>query len=228
MNERRFQAALVDMDGVLYNSMKYHTLAWQRMIQELGFGCTRDEFYLYEGMTGHATIDMLFRKHLGREATKQEADMLYHRKSEYFKEYGEIETIDGTNLILNAMREIGLKHVLVTGSAQGSLLKRIDIDYPNIFAPGMRITALDVIHGKPHPEPYLSGARKAGVDPARAIVIENAPLGVQAGKAAGCFTVAVTTGPVPEQTMYQAGADRVFASMHEFAKALPEILGMEI
>ena len=40
------------MDGVLYDSMPYHTLAWQQMMREIGVPTDRDEFYLYEGMTG--------------------------------------------------------------------------------------------------------------------------------------------------------------------------------
>ena len=53
------KAALIDMDGVLYDSMKYHTLAWYKLAEELGVPTPRDEFYLYEGMTGAATLDRL-------------------------------------------------------------------------------------------------------------------------------------------------------------------------
>lgn len=56
------------------------------------------------------------------------------------------------------------------------------------------------------------------------MVIENAPLGVKAGKAAGCFTVAVTTGPIPEQEMTKSGADIVYGSMSRFADALPQLI----
>ena len=56
------KAALIDMDGVLYDSMRNHTTAWYRMATEMGIGCCRDEFYLYEGMTGAATIDILFNR----------------------------------------------------------------------------------------------------------------------------------------------------------------------
>ena len=58
------------------------------------------------------------------------------------------------------------------------------------------------------------------------MVIENAPLGVQAGHAAGCFTVGVTTGPLTEKELYKAGADIVFKDMNEFLAALPELLSV--
>ncbi|MDE6866981.1 MAG: beta-phosphoglucomutase, partial [Muribaculaceae bacterium] len=66
------KAALIDMDGVLYDSMKLHTLAWYRMMTELGIPCERDEFYLYEGMTGKATINRLFQRAYGRDASQEE------------------------------------------------------------------------------------------------------------------------------------------------------------
>ena len=51
------KAALIDMDGVLYDSMKYHTLAWHKVMRREGIDCTRDEFYLYEGMTASGYRD---------------------------------------------------------------------------------------------------------------------------------------------------------------------------
>ena len=60
------KAALIDMDGTLLDSMKWHTLAWHRLATELGIESTRDEFYLYEGMTGASTINKLFQRAFGR------------------------------------------------------------------------------------------------------------------------------------------------------------------
>jgi mannitol-1-/sugar-/sorbitol-6-phosphatase len=55
------------------------------------------------------------------------------------------------------------------------------------------VTADDVVHGKPHPEPFLEAARRLGVDPRRCLVVEDAPRGLEAARAAGCFTLAVLT-----------------------------------
>jgi len=127
--------------------------------------------------------------------------------------------------MLSALRDAGLRRILVTGSGQGSLLDEINRDYPGIFLEGDRITAYDVSHGKPHPEPYLKGLERASMKPWEAIVVENAPLGVQAGHDAGCFTIAVATGPIPQEELYKAGADLVFSSMAEWADMVPTVLG---
>lgn len=80
------------------------------------------------------------------------------------------------------------------------------------------VTAFDVKYGKPNPEPYLMGLQKAGVEANEAIVVENAPLGVRAGVAAGIFTVAVNTGPLPDKVLLDEGANYLFHSMPDFNK----------
>lgn len=216
--------ALIDMDGVLYDSMKYHTLAWKRLADDLGLPASREEFYLYEGMTGAATLRLLLER-AGREPMSDEKIAeLYSRKTRYFRETGHREPMSGAVLMLESLRDADWKRVLVTGSSQHSLLDEIESDYPGAFLPGMRVTALDVSHGKPDPEPYLKGMALAEANPDECIVIENAPLGVIAGKAAGCFTVAVTTGPVPAEEFRKAGADVIFPSMPAFAAALDHVL----
>lgn len=217
-------AALIDMDGVLYDSMPGHTLAWKRMMDDLGVECTREEFYLYEGMTGVATINHLFRRAFNEECDDERSKELYAIKSRYFKDMGPARLMPGADRMLRALSRAGLSRVLVTGSGQASLLESLDRDYPGMFGKNMRVTAHDVTKGKPHPEPYLRGAAKAGYSPQNCIVIENAPLGVRAGKAAGCFTIAVTTGPIPREAFEKEGADMIFASMEEFADYLEQKL----
>ncbi len=218
------RAALIDMDGVLYDSMPGHTLAWKGMMDSLGVGCTREEFYLYEGMTGKATIDLLMRREFGHGVSDERATQLYADKSRRFREWGPAPQMPGAARMLAALEKGGLTRVLVTGSGQNSLLTALDRDYPGAFPADCRVTAYDVTHGKPDPEPYLKGAQKAGVTPAEAIVIENAPLGVRAGKAAGAFTIAVTTGPIPREAFEKEGADLIFSSMEEFADYLEALL----
>ena len=85
-----------------------------------------------------------------------------------------------------------------------------------MFHRELMVTAFDVKYGKPHPEPYLMALQKGGVKPNEAIVVENAPMGVQAGVAAGIFTVAVNTGPIDGQVLLDAGANVLFPSMQAF------------
>lgn len=218
------RAALIDMDGTLIDSMGHHTAAWHRMATELGVECTQDEFYLYEGMTGAETINRLIRRAFHRDATDDEKFRLYERKSEYFNELPKVEIVPGADRMVATLQHYGITRVLVTGSGQRSNLERLERDFPGAFSAGLRITSADVAHCKPHPEPYLKGMALAHVEPWQSIAIENAPLGVRSAVDAGAFTLAVTTGPIPEEEMHRAGADAVFKSMYDLAEFLPALL----
>lgn len=215
------KAALIDMDGVLYDSMKYHTLAWKQMMEENGIQCTREEFYLYEGMTGAATIDLVWQREFGHPCPEEKRKALYDYKTRIFKEIGGNEPMPGAAEMLHTLCRRGIRCVLVTGSGQASLINNVRRDYPGVFGPGMMVTAHDVCKGKPDPEPYLKGLAKAGVAADEAIVIENAPLGARAGVAAGIRTMAVCTGPIPADRFREEGVWGVFPSMNEFADMLP-------
>ena len=203
------KAALIDMDGVLYDSMPRHCLAWRETMLEEGLDIPAEEFFLYEGMTGPATINLLMQREKGRTLSLEECKAIYARKAARFRAQGEPEPMPGASDKIKKLQEAGIITVLVTGSAQNSLLNRLERDYPGAFPPQRRITALDVTNGKPHPEPYLRGLEKAGVSAEEAVVIENAPLGVRAGKAAGIFTIAWMTGPVPREAFESEGADLI-------------------
>lgn len=220
----RFRGALIDMDGVLYDSMPRHARAWKVMTDICGLNCDPDEFYLYEGMTGPATIQLIYRRERHYDIEHEDAEILYAIKSRHFAAMGSAPTMPGADRMLRAFEQAGIPRVLVTGSGQKSLLDKLDRDYPGAFADNHRVTALDVTHGKPDPEPYLRGAAKLGFDPQDCIVVENAPLGVRAGKAAGCFTVAVMTGPIPRERFVEEHADMIFDTMPQFAAWLEQKL----
>lgn len=203
------KAALIDMDGVLYDSMPLHTLSWRETMLEEGLDIPAEEFFLYEGMTGAATINLLMQREKGVTLTMDQCREIYSRKAMRFREKGEPSPMPGAAEKLALFRREGLITILVTGSAQNTLLDRLEADYPGFFPPERRVTAFDVTNGKPHPEPYLRGLEKAGVKAEEAIVLENAPLGVRAGKAAGIFTVAWTTGPIPRSAFESEGADLI-------------------
>jgi sugar-phosphatase len=77
--------------------------------------------------------------------------------------------------------------------------------------PKKLITANDITHGKPHPEPYLRGASVLGFSPAECVVLEDVPAGVRAGKAAGANVIALKT-TVQESALQEAGATWVLNS----------------
>lgn len=208
------KAVLFDMDGVLYDSMKYHAKSWHDTMSEEGLASTPEEFYLHEGRVGHNTIDLIMQRELGRKGSEDELKRIYARKSELFGKYNQGDIIPYAYDMLKAVKAKGLDCILVTGSGQPTLLDKLGDNFPDIFQKDKMVTAFDVKHGKPHPEPYLMGLEKGGhLQPNQAIVVENAPMGVASAVAAGIFTVAINTGPLDEKVLWDAGADIVLPSM---------------
>lgn len=210
------KAVLFDMDGVLFDSMRNHARAWHEAMQQYGMHLSYEEAYLHEGRTGAGTINIVSKRQRGCEATDEEIKEIYHTKSEIFNSLPKAETMPGAYDLLQKVKTDGLTPIIVTGSGQTSLLDRLNRNFPGIFHAELMVTAFDVKYGKPNPEPYLMGLRKAGVQANEAIVVENAPLGVQAGVAAGIFTVAVNTGPLPDEELTGQGANLLFHSMKEW------------
>lgn len=209
----RLKAVLFDMDGVLFNSMPYHADAWHTVMERHGLHLSREEAYLHEGRTGAGTINIVYQRQYGREASPEMIEAIYAEKSREFNRHPEPERMPGAWELLQKVQAAGLMPVLVTGSGQHSLLDRLAHNFPGVFQRERMVTAFDVKYGKPNPEPYLMGLEKAGVKANEAIVVENAPIGVQAGVAAGIFTVAVNTGPLDGQVLLDAGANLLFPSM---------------
>lgn len=215
MNKKNItlKSVLFDMDGVLYNSMPYHSEAWHKTMASVGLNLSREEAYMHEGRTGASTINILFNRELGRDATSKEIEDLYYKKSIEFNTYPSPEPMPGAWELLQKIRNSGITPTIVTGSGQHSLLDRLEHHFPGMFCQELMVTAFDVKYGKPNPEPYLMALKKGNLKPNEAIVIENAPLGVESAHNAGIFTIAVNTGPLDDQVLLNAGADLLLPSM---------------
>ena len=211
------KAVLFDMDGVLYDSMRFHARFWQEVADLHHLKATPEDFYLFEGRTGNSTINELFLRTYGREATDEEKQTIYQEKAALFNRYNDGAPMRGAADVLAAVEAKGWQRLVVTGSGQHTLIDKLNHTYPGHFQREKMVTAYDVKYGKPHPEPYLMGLQKAGVAANEAIVIENAPMGVEAGVAAGIFTIAVNTGPLPDQVLVDRGANLLFPDMATLA-----------
>ena len=209
------KAVLFDMDGVLYDSMPYHARSWHTSMAAFGLDMKPEEAYMYEGMRGVETIKLIARRQWNKELTDDEAAAMYKRKTEEFYACPKAKKMEGVEELMRMIKDGGKEIVVVTGSGQGSLLKRLEEDFAGLIDSRLVVTAADVSRGKPDPEPYIKGLAKAGIKPCEGIVVENAPLGVRAAVAAGIFTVAVNTGPLPDKALADEGADLIFPDMKE-------------
>lgn len=213
------KAVLFDMDGVLYDSMPNHAIAWQRSMAVFGIKMTLDDAYASEGARGVDTIRMMVKKQQGRDINEAEAQRMYDEKTRQFHAMPETHIMPGILDLMTKIKADGLTIGVVTGSGQRPLINRLLKDFGDYLDEQHIVTAYDVKRGKPAPDPYLMGLQKAGnLNPWEAIVVENAPLGIQAGVAAQIFTIAVNTGPLPDDVLLQSGADMLFHDMPALAR----------
>lgn len=224
INLEKLKAVLFDMDGVLFDSMPYHAVAWHETMKKYGFDLSKEEAYMHEGRTGGGTINIVSMRERGHEATTEEITAIYAEKSRRFNEFPPAGPIPGAWEVVKQVKDAGLLPMVVTGSGQLSLLDRLNTHFPDAFRRELMVTAFDVKKGKPDPEPYLMALQKGGLESHEAIVVENAPLGVRAAVAAGIFTVAVNTGPLPDSALLDEGANLLFHSMTDFSRGINKII----
>ena len=219
------KVALFDMDGVLYDSMGNHAVAWVQSMKKFGINMTADDAYATEGARGVDTIRYMVRQQQGREISEAEAQTMYDEKSRIFHSMPEAPIMPGIIELMEQIQQAGISIGIVTGSGQRPLIARILKDFGKYVTPDHITTAYDVKRGKPNPDPYLVGLKKAGdIAPTEAIVIENAPLGVRAGRAANIYTIAVNTGPLPDQVLLNAGANILFPSVKALSDSFQSFL----
>lgn len=219
------KVVLFDMDGVLYNSMPNHAKAWQRAMAEFGINFTAEDAYATEGARGVDTVRKYAKVQLGKELTEDEAEEMYQLKARYFHEMPTTDIFDGVKDLMQKIQDGGLKIGIVTGSGQRQLINRLLSDFKDFINETQVTTAFDVKRGKPNPDPYLIGLQKAGnFAPHEGIVVENAPLGVHAGVAAGCFTVAINSGPLPDTALLSEGANILFDAISDFSNSWEQLM----
>ncbi len=224
LKKRDIKAVLFDMDGILFDSMPAHAEAWEQTMHHFGItNFTLYDAYLNEGRTGNSTINEFFLDEKGCVPDEAECFEIYKFKSDCFNRMPKAERVEGVFEVLQFLKNQGKTIAVVTGSAQESLIDRLNLSFPQIFRKELMVTAFDVKHGKPDPEPYLMGLEKAGVKPEEALVIENAPLGVESAVAAGITTIGVNTGILTEQDLKDAGSDIVLNDMAELLSILQEV-----
>jgi len=210
---RRFKAVIFDMDGVITDTMKYHFMAWKRVFASYGLAIGRYEIYKREGQDGLSSIREILSDYGFRLQPRIEEKILAQKEA-LFKRLVRVSLVKGARPFIRGLKKHGLKLGLVTGTSRAETLKILPKDLLSIF--DASVTGDEVRRGKPDPEPFLKAMKLLRVKKNQAIVIENAPFGIRAAKAAGLYCVALKTS-LPES--YLKEADAAFASYSALIKA---------
>ncbi|WP_405672657.1 HAD family hydrolase [Streptomyces sp. NBC_01530] len=177
------QALLFDNDGTLVSSLDSVDRCWTRWAAE--YGVTAEEFGRVE-LHGRPAAEIAAEL-LPADVVPEAVARIELLEVEDVPAGG-VHLLPGTRGLLDALP--AERWAVVTSATRRLAEARLD-------AVGIRpktlVAADDITRGKPDPEPYLLAARVLGVDPAHCVVFEDAPAGLQAGRAAGMTTVALAT-----------------------------------
>ncbi|WP_405610682.1 HAD family hydrolase [Streptomyces sp. NBC_00076] len=179
----RAQALLFDNDGTLVSSLASVDRCWTRWAME--YGITAEDFARVE-LHGRPAAEIAAEL-LPAEVVPQAVARIEELEVEDVPNDG-VRLLPGTRDFLDALPAD--RWAVVTSATRRLAEARLDAVG---ILPKTLVAADDITRGKPDPEPYLLAARQLGVDPARCVVFEDAPAGLQAGRAAGMTTVALAT-----------------------------------
>ena len=182
-------AVLFDMDGLLVDTEPVWTIAEVELAHQLGGEFSPELKAAIVGTRLEVAVPTILRWYDGptdQGTVDRTCDWLLNRMVELFAERPVVQP--GVEDLLAALDEAGLPTALVSSSY------RVLVDA--ILAHGigpfdLTLAGDEVVHGKPHPEPYLLAASRLGVDPTRCVVLEDSPAGVASAEAAGCAVIGV-------------------------------------
>ena len=188
------RAVLFDLDGVLIDSTPAVARVWARWAESHGF----DPQEVVRTAHGRPSISTI-REYL------PDSD---HERENAKVERAELEDLEGVVAFPGARELLSAlpteRWTIVTSCTRR--LAQVRLRAAGLPAPQNLLTCSDVQNGKPHPEPYLKAAASLGFSGADCVVVEDAPAGIRAGKAAGARVIAVRT-TAGQKALQSSGAD---------------------
>jgi sugar-phosphatase len=194
-----FAAVISDFDGVLADSSASIRRAWARWGERHGI----DGAAIQAANHGRPSREVV-AEHVPPELVAAESAWVLE---------AEVGDTGGVVAYPGAAEVLALPVVAIATSCEGPLA-RVRLAAAGLEPPAVLVTSDEVARGKPAPDPYLLAAERLGVDPATCLVLEDAPSGIAAGRAAGMTVWAVTTTHAPEE----------LGAAHRIAGGLPELL----
>jgi beta-phosphoglucomutase len=188
MNLKNIHAILFDFDGVLMQSIEDHHRSWNEVFRSYDTEIGWEEFSVLEGQSLYTIARQLCQRH---GIDESESEKIGRTKNEIYLRSAKLKLYDGVFPLLDTVKEKKLKMALVTGAHRDRFERSVNERFLSYF--DAVVTADDVTHTKPDPEPFRMASSKLGMKNHECIVVENAPLGITSAKQAGMYCVALTT-----------------------------------
>jgi beta-phosphoglucomutase len=200
---RFLKAILMDMDGVVTDSMPWHFECWKEVFKRRGVNLEKADVYRREGEKGIVSVMNIFAEK-GLEIQIEDGLRMLQEKEDLFRSIAKVGTFKDIEVFADKISKAGTLMALVTGTSRSEMKRLLTNEMQSVF---YSIVTGDMLErGKPDPAPYLKALAMLGVSAEDSIAVENAPLGILSAKGAGIFTIAVQTSLGPE---YLCDADLI-------------------
>jgi HAD superfamily hydrolase (TIGR01509 family) len=209
-----FKAVIFDMDGVITNTMPYHFDAWLETFAKVGIKINCYDIYKREGQDGLTSVKEIAKEHKMKFSLR-EAKQILGQKEELFKRLVKIKFVKGSRPFVGCLKKRKFLLGLVTGTSRHEMHRIMPEKLLDMF--NAIVTANEVKKGKPHPEPFTKALGMLKAAPEEAVVLENAPFGIESAKRANLFCIALQTS-LPKK--YLSRADTVFKSYAQLRKVI--------
>ncbi len=198
------EGVIFDMDGVLIDSHPVHRQAWKKFLTTLGKRVPDEDLeYILEGRRR----DEILRHFLGDLPSDALAEY-GHRKDLFFEEnFSHVKLLPGVADFLKNLERAGVRMAVATSASSSRTWRTLERHALHERFVAV-ITGDDVEAGKPDPAIYELAAQRMKISPPNLLVLEDAPCGVQAAKAAGIRCIGVTRNGRAE-ALLSAGASRI-------------------
>ena len=204
-----YGAVLFDMDGVVVASEPLHEEAQRMVFARYALDVPESEFARFKGWT-ERRVYAYIAEHFGVGDTTVEA-LVEAKHAAYESISHKLTLVPGAGELITELSGAGTVLGLVTSAVRADQVRACDkFGLTDHF--GTIISAEDVTHAKPHPEPYLTAANRLGVDPKTCLVIEDSLYGITAAIRAGCSIIGLA-GTFSPSVLEESGADAVADSM---------------
>lgn len=184
---RKFKAICFDFDGVLGRTMEDNYLAWVHAFSKHYLDIHKEDYFLIEGFNARKVAEH-FAGSMARDGV---IESLVGLKEEFYRRNCNFSFYEGVEHLVAMLRKKGYGLGVVSGASFARLSATAGAQFLSNF--GSVVTGDSVVNCKPHPEPYLKAAAALGVEPAECVVIENAPMGIDAAKSAGMYCIAIAS-----------------------------------
>ena len=205
----KIEAVIFDLDGVIVSTDECHYRAWKKTADEEGIYFDRKINDRLRGVSRMDSLEIVLER-AERLYTDEEKVELAERKNNYYKEYikklTKDDILNGVKENLAELKAKGIK-VAIGSSSKNTpdILKYIGLDnYIDAVSDGNNITK-----SKPDPEVFLKAADMLGVPYEKCLVVEDADSGIEAGKRAGMYTLAVNNAKGADYSLADLSAGKI-------------------